>query len=92
MRHHPEITEQERGFEIERVGRELAEQRRMPPLQDRATELARAGESEKLRAMKPQIETCLKVAREESDRATREFLERHNDVVDAAKTKAQQPK
>jgi hypothetical protein len=56
-------------------------------IQDHAIKLARASEMEKLRAMESHIEGCLKVAREESDRATREFLER------AAKIRAaQQPK
>jgi hypothetical protein len=55
-------------------------------IQDHAIKLARAGESEKLKAMEWHIEECLKVAREEYVRATREFLER------AAKIKAEQPK
>jgi predicted ATPase with chaperone activity len=47
---------------------------------DRAAELARTGEMTNARAMKPQIQQCIRLQRAEQDRAARELVKRYGEA------------
>jgi hypothetical protein len=52
---------------------------------DRAAELIRAGETWRARQMKPQVQRCGPILKAELERAAREIVKRHDDMVRRSK-------